>query len=92
MTQITDDQKQRLEDAARSVGAKLQAFHDGLSPDERLVLGAALQPISAGANEPADDTAGHTVAGVLTLPTAGAALRQIQAEQLRQKIASIFGL
>ncbi|MGH2584074.1 MAG: hypothetical protein ACRDJE_04100 [Dehalococcoidia bacterium] len=88
MTQITDQQQQRLEDAARSVGAKLQAFHDGLSPDERLVLGAALQPFSAGADEPADDTAGHVLAGVVTLPVAAAAARQIE---LRQKFARIFG-
>ena len=91
MTQTTDEQEQRLEAAARSVGAKLQAFHDRLSPDERLVLGAALRPSGAGADEPADDTAGHIV-GVLTLPAAGAALRQVEAEQVRQQIARFFGL
>ena len=55
------------------------------------MLGAALRPSRPGADEPADDTAGHIV-GVLTLPAAGAALRQVEAEQVRQQIARFFGL
>lgn len=59
MTQPAIDQ-QRLEDAARSVGAKLQAFHDGLSPDEQAMLGAVLVHGVGELGDPSDDTVGYT--------------------------------
>lgn len=43
--------QQRLDEAARSVAAKLQAFHDNLTPDEQQVLGTAVQRIATGAHE-----------------------------------------
>jgi hypothetical protein len=60
MTQSTTEQ-QRLEAVARSVAAKFQAFHDGLTPDEHTALNLALQQIGTPADEPADDVAGYKV-------------------------------
>ena len=58
MTQPTLDQ-QRMEDAARSVGGKLLTFHEGLSPDEQAMLGAALwQGLREFADQP-DDAGGY---------------------------------
>jgi hypothetical protein len=59
MARMTAEQMQRLEAATRSVGAKLQALHDGLSAEERAVLGAVLRyGLPASGDEP-DDTAGY---------------------------------
>jgi hypothetical protein len=59
MTQTTEAQKQQMEVAARSVAAKLQAFHDGLTPDEQRVLDVALRSITEGAGETAEDATGY---------------------------------
>ena len=61
MTEITPDQERR-EAAARSAGAKFQAFLEGLTPDEGLVFATALQPVLAGADEATGDVAGYMTA------------------------------
>lgn len=60
MTRITTDQQQRMKAAAGSAGAKLQAFHEALTPDEQLALDRAMRQVGAGAGEPADDAAGYS--------------------------------
>lgn len=57
MTQITQQQQQQLQASAGSVVAKLERFGQGLSADERFVLGAALSTAAA-----ADDVAGYDYA------------------------------
>jgi hypothetical protein len=59
MTQITPEH-QRAETAGRSVAAKLQAFHQGLTPDERSVLDAALRQLGTHPDEATSDTAGYS--------------------------------
>jgi len=58
MTQVTADQ-QWTETAARSAAAKLQAFHEGLTPDERLVLDLVRQRLDTRPDETAEDVAGY---------------------------------
>jgi hypothetical protein len=65
MTVKTTDQ--RLE-AARSVAAKLEAFHESLTPDEQQKLDVALRSIGAGGGESAEDAAGYSIpVGLLPL-------------------------
>jgi hypothetical protein len=66
MSQTTEEQQQ-MEAAARSIAAKLQAFHDRLTPDEQHVLDSALRSIAAGADETADDTTGYLTPASLPL-------------------------
>ena len=61
MTERTPDQEQ-MAAAAGSVAAKVQAFLEGLTPDERLVFATALQPTVPEADEAAGDTAGYMTA------------------------------
>jgi hypothetical protein len=56
MAQMTEGQQM---EAARSVAAKLEAFHDGLTPDEQRVLDAALRSIAAGGEETTEDATGY---------------------------------
>jgi hypothetical protein len=42
MTQITQDQREQLQDAAGRLTEKLRAFREGLTADERAVLGVGL--------------------------------------------------
>jgi hypothetical protein len=84
MMRIMDEQQQQIEAAARSASAKLRAFHDGLTPDEREALGLAAREIGAGMSQPAEDVAGHMVTGgVPALP--GFA-------ELQHLLASAFGI
>lgn len=57
MTQMTNEQGQQLEAAARSVAVKLQTFHDGLTNDEARVLGLAFSAIAAA--RAGEDVAGY---------------------------------
>jgi hypothetical protein len=59
MAQIMTDQP-RLEAAARSVAAKLQAFHEGLTPDEQMALDLALRQFGTEADGSEEDVSGHT--------------------------------
>lgn len=67
-------EQEQLEAAARSVGAKLQEFQDGLTADERRMLDLAFGAVAAARSE--EDVAGHII-GVFTMPTVVAALRQL---------------
>jgi hypothetical protein len=55
MTEATTTEQQ-LAAAAKSVGAKLQRFQDGLTADEQLVLGLAVRALAAA--QPGEDVAG----------------------------------
>jgi hypothetical protein len=59
MTQITDEQKQRIEAAATSVTPKLERFMEDLSPDERTVLMVVLRQAGAEAQAATGDVAGY---------------------------------
>lgn len=61
MTESTIDQ-QRIAAAAASATVKLEGFRASLSPDEQLVIGAALSKAVAQAAAPADDVAGYRTA------------------------------
>jgi len=60
MTQHTDE-RQHLAQATASVTAKLGRFSEGLTPDERAVLGAALWRAGAG-TQATEDVAGYRTA------------------------------
>jgi len=59
MLQITEDQQ--LAAAAWSVSAKLQAFHDGLTPDEQRALDIALRRVGARADGTTEDATGYII-------------------------------
>ncbi|MGH2588146.1 MAG: hypothetical protein ACRDJE_24775 [Dehalococcoidia bacterium] len=58
MTQIAAAQQQ-METAAWSIAAKLQAFHESLTPDEHLAIDTALRHLNARPDETAEDVAGY---------------------------------
>jgi hypothetical protein len=57
MTAETDERKEQLEAAAKSVAAKLQRFQDGLSADEQLMLSMAVGAVTAARRD--EDVAGY---------------------------------
>jgi hypothetical protein len=59
MPQITEDQQ--LAAASWSVSAKLQAFHDGLTPDEQRALDIALRRVGARADGTTEDATGYII-------------------------------
>jgi hypothetical protein len=56
MSADVDGRQEQVEAAARSVAAKLQRFQDGLTADEHLVLGLAVNAVVAAQAE--EDVAG----------------------------------
>lgn len=58
MTQTSAEQ-QRLEDAARSIGAKLRTLYEGSSPDEQAALDAILSRAVAQDQGDDDDVVGY---------------------------------
>jgi hypothetical protein len=66
MTAVTP-QQQRLTTASKTIAAKLQAFRDGLTPDEQTALGIALRRFDAQPEDAAEDTAGFSSAALLGL-------------------------
>jgi hypothetical protein len=91
MAQITPEQLQRMEAAARSVAAKLQAFQESLTPDEQRALGAALRGTGATSGETTDDVLGHTTAlgGPLAplMATLGIVTREWVDQQVRPRLS-----
>lgn len=59
MPQITQEQQELLCVATEGVATKLQAFHDGLTADEQIVLEAALRHAAAGAADADEDVSGY---------------------------------
>lgn len=59
MTQIAHDQQQWIEAATASVATKLHAFHQGLTPDEQQVLGAALRHLDVRPVDTTQDVHGY---------------------------------
>jgi uncharacterized protein YqkB len=57
MTQITEQEQQRLTATSQQVAAKLQTFYDGLTEDERQVLNLAVSHLVA--EETDADASGH---------------------------------
>lgn len=78
MTEMTTDQ-QRMEAAARSAGVKLQAFHEGLTPEEQMALDRAMRQAGAETGESPDDAAGYSTATVLGMMAARVAILLIGA-------------
>jgi len=60
MTQITPEQQQVLDAAAKSVADKLETFHEGLAPVERLALDITLRQAGAQAPATTDDVGGYS--------------------------------
>jgi hypothetical protein len=58
MTESAEEHKERLEAAAKSVAAKLQSFQDGLTADEHLMLGLAINAVAATRSD--EDVAGYS--------------------------------
>jgi len=58
MTQNTPTQ-QHVETAGRSAAAKLQAFHESLTPDEQQAIELGLRRLGARADESTGDAAGY---------------------------------
>lgn len=77
-----------LDDAARSVTAKLQAFRDNLTDDERTALSNALYSTGALTD---GDVSGHLLPGLGPVITANIA-QQAQAAVLVQKVLDLFGV
>jgi hypothetical protein len=61
MTQTTNDQ-QRMEAAVTGVAAKWEDFGEGLTGDERAVLGLALREVQTRSDRATEDVAGHDYA------------------------------
>jgi len=80
MTQITPDQQQMLEAAAKSVAAKLEAFHESLTSDEHQVLEVALRSIRQSGEESAEDAAGYYIS-VGLLPLIVVKIREMAKQQ-----------
>lgn len=59
MTETTAALRRRLQAAGDQLPAKLQAFHEILTPDEQLAFELALQHISAGSDGSTDDVSGY---------------------------------
>jgi hypothetical protein len=84
--------QRRQDEAASGVAAKLQAFHDSLTPDEQRALGVALQQIATGAHESGEDAAGHMLTGVqVPLAGVGAAQQAVVAGTVRT-LLDVFGI
>jgi hypothetical protein len=62
MTQITPTQQS--ETAGRSAAAKLQAFLDGLTPDEQQAIELGLRRLVVQADESTGDAAGYALPGL----------------------------
>lgn len=91
MTADVDGHKEQLEAAAKSVAAKLQSFHDGLTPDEQQVLALALRQDAAQTDEPAGDTSGHLILAAGPLgPLAGVANPVVQTAIAVEQVRSML--
>jgi hypothetical protein len=89
MTEIATAEQQ-LEVAAGSASAKLQAFDEGLTPDEQRALALALRCLAAGGGDPNEDTAGHTIPGGPPLIAVTVA-QQVAVRALVNQVLQYFG-
>ena len=89
MTEMTAVEQARLEEAAGSVAAKLQAFRAGLTLDEQRVLAFALHHIGEDRDGAEGDTAGYMIPGALGPLVVVAVPVMVVLEQVKSTLAGL---